>query len=216
MIQVLKSQIAIPGAILPLSSPIVSLKDRVVWLGPIDVKGREELPEKVTDIVVPNLLHHLFFRRAKERYPKANLWADRNVQLKHPDVPWANTLSEASWPFSEDLPCLHLKGANRLSETVFFHRASKTLLCTDLCFSLDHPQGWLAPILFRLLGTYSGFAVSRLLRSFVTNRQEFEKSLSQVLCWDFEKIIMAHGDPLEQNGNVSLRKALLQRGYRCR
>ena len=106
-----------------LHSPIHiddALGDRLAELGP------------VRDIVAPNRFHHRFAAAAKERYPNATLWGAPGLARRRKRIPFDATLSqENAW--GGDLEAIFLAGAPFWSEHVFFHPASGTLICTDLC-----------------------------------------------------------------------------------
>lgn len=43
-------------------------------------------------------------------------------------------------------------------------------------------------------------------------RAAFARSLLKVLDWDFDRVIMGHGDVLESGGPAELRRAMKERG----
>jgi hypothetical protein len=78
---------------------------------------------------------------------------------------------------------------------------------------MQKPKGFMAGIVLRAMGTYNGFAMSRLFKSFIKDKAAFEKSANQLLSWDFDRIIMSHGTPVETGGKELLRSAISQRGF---
>lgn len=64
-----------------------------------------------------------------------------------------------------------------------------------------------------MFGTYRQFGVSKFFLRFVKNKEEFEKSLNQVFTYDFENIILAHGENVQGGGKALLKAALLRRKY---
>ena len=61
----------------------------------------------------------------------------------------------------------------------------------------------------RLLGSYRRFAPSRLDPLLIRDRAAARGSLERILAWDFDRVIVAHGEVLEHGGREALRA-----GYR--
>jgi hypothetical protein len=58
----------------------------------------------------------------------------------------------------------------------------------------------------RLLRSYDRFGPSRLDPLLVRDRQAARESLEHILTWDFDRIVVAHGDDiLETGGQEALR-----------
>ncbi|MEL6815915.1 MAG: hypothetical protein AAFP03_14045, partial [Cyanobacteria bacterium J06598_3] len=60
----------------------------------------------------------------------------------------------------------------------------------------------------RAMGVYKQLAPALLERIATTDKQSIKASMKTILHWDFERVIMAHGSIIEQNG-----KARFQEGY---
>ena len=50
--------------------------------------------------------------------------------------------------------------------------------------------------------------MSRLFRLCISDRKAFHTSLCQILEFDFDRVIVGHGDVIESDGKVALRRAL--------
>jgi hypothetical protein len=161
----------------------------------------------VRHVVAPNRAHHLFASDYLAGYPHASLYAAPGLPQKRRDLTFAAELGDAAparW--SADLEQHVFAGVPLLNEVVFFHRASRTLLLTDLAFNI--PAGGLPGA--RLFGWISGaegrFGPHRLLRRFmVRDRAAARASLARVLDWDFDRVTVTHGDVLESAGRDGLR-----------
>jgi hypothetical protein len=94
------------------------------------------------------------------------------------------------------------------NEAVFFHRASATLIVTDLAFNFGANSPPLTRAFIRLAGSYGEVGPSLLERLLVRDRSAFRKSLERILEWPFERVVVAHGDVSESDG-----RAELIRGY---
>ena len=71
---------------------------------------------------------------------------------------------------------------------------------------------YVARFFFTLTGVLGGVSVSRLIRFLTRDKAAARRSFERVLQWDFNRIVMAHGDVLEQGGPSCLRGALSRIG----
>jgi hypothetical protein len=113
--------------------------------------------------------------------------------------------ADALW--SDVLDQTLFQGNKIEEEVVFFHRSSRTLIVTDLCFNLPRVRSPLQRIAPNLLDINGRFGPSRLSRVLTCDRKAARASLERVLQWDFDHIIMAHGDVLQSGGKAALQKA---------
>ena len=91
-----------------------------------------------------------------------------------------------------------IEGAPKLSEVVFFHRASRSLLVSDLFFNVTEPETWATGLLLRMMGTYKRFGRSRACEAFDERIASVEGGASRgcspgTSCGCF----LAHGVPFE-------------------
>ena len=119
----------------------------------------------------------------------------------------------AAWAGEVDL--LELAGKPKDPEFVFLHRASRTLIVADLLFNVtrDAPLG---PRLFGWAAIKSHDHEPGLPRpeiSHVEDQAAFRASLDTVLGWDFDRIIVGHGEPIETDGRAKLTAALREAGF---
>lgn len=185
---------------LALISP-VPIDDRLA--GEIDGWGR------VRAIIAPNAFHHFYFADAARRYPEAALFAARGVAEKLDPTPsgLARLGDEPDPLWKAELDQVALLGAPRTNEVVFFHRPSRSLILTDLCFHFDPvPGGWTGLVL-RLAGASGGLAVSRLMRTLLRDRVAVRASIEKILEWDFDRIVVTHGQVVVSGGREKLRAA---------
>lgn len=202
---------------LPLRCTFLTGPGKGILISPVkfDFKQIMQIKElgPVTDIVAPSLLHHLFVGEARNHFPGARIWGLPGMEKKDPMVKWENIIGRDRWPYAEEVAELPVNGVPQMDEVAFLVKSEKLLIVTDLCFNLQNPKGWGAPVMLRLLGTHKRFAVSRLINRFMEDRAAFESSVKRILEWDFDKIAMAHGDLIEKDGKALLRQALRKRGF---
>ena len=157
----------------------------------------------VRALVAPNKLHHLFVAENARAFPEATVYLAPGLAARRPQLPPAQTLQEQSpelW--AGQLEQVWVRGAPTLEEVVFFHRASRTLLLTDLAFNFGAVSPWFSRVFLRAAGAYQRFGPSRVARRMLRDRDLVGASLAQILAWDFDRIVVAHGDVLESGGSV--------------
>ena len=176
---------------------------------PIDEALAEELRAlgPVEHIVAPNLLHHTHLIPVAARYPDATVWGAPGLAEKRSDVRFDAMLSEET-PWSDELASLFVEGIPWANETVFFHRATGTLIVTDLVFNIHEVRGWITPWILRFAGAYRKFAQSRLLRSSIRDADAASASAERMLAWPIERVVMAHGHVVERDAKAELQRVL--------
>ena len=159
-------------------------------------------------VVCPNRAHHLFAADYVAAYPDAQLYGAPNLAPKRRDLKFAEELSNvapAAW--RADLEQHVFAGAPFLSEVVFFHPATRTLLLTDLAFNVLEGKTEGARFFCWLSGAEGRFGPHRLIRWFmIRDHAAARASLARILAWDFDRVTVTHGDVLESGGREALRK----------
>lgn len=214
-IQLFHGKLKMPLVQLPLTSALVTLSTGKVLLAPHPSLTADELRGMgaVTDIVAPNLFHHLGIAHAVAAHPQARLWGVAGFERKRKDIAWGAFLEAGQWPHQQELVAVQLGGMPTINEFVFFHPLSKTLFVTDLCFNILESPGVGAWLIYHLFGTYQRFACSKLLMKRIEDQAAFEKSLAMVFAHDFDRIVMCHGSVVHSAGRAALRAALRERGF---
>lgn len=200
------------GMHLRMRMTVVRRANGALWLhSPIRIDealaGELAALGEVRDILASNRFHRRFAASAKERYPAAKLWAAPGLAQKKPQIPFDATLGEDT-DWGGELQGLFLAGAPAWSEHVFFHPASRTLICTDLVFNIRDESHILTRFMYRAFGMWRRFGPNRLWRWLPKDRAALAASLERMLAWDIRRVVMAHGDPVELEGPAQLRAAL--------
>jgi hypothetical protein len=193
---------------------LVRLADGDVFMhspGPLSVSLSKQIDEigPVRFIVAPNAFHHLFVAENARAWQGAEVHLAPGLAAKRKDLSYEGELGDepaAAW--AADLDQCRVQGVPRMSEVVFLHRASRTLVLTDLAFHVLHAPSTLTRAFFRLTGVYGRFASSRVLRLLTRDRAAARRSVERVLSWDFDRVIVSHGEVLEHGGPEALRSAL--------
>ncbi len=190
----------LPEGSLWLHSPVAhspALATELAKLGP------------VAHIVAPNAMHDTHLESWFAACPTAQFHGAKGFAKFRPDLKFTATLSDATPPgWSATFDQLMLRGMPRLNEVVFLHRASRTLILTDLVFNLSADMPLLSRVLLRINGCYDCLAVSRLLKTTIKDRTALRTSLDRMLAWDFDRVVVSHGRNLESGAKDALRSAL--------
>ena len=173
---------------------------------------RRELAElgEVRHLVAPNSLHHLFLGEWRTAYPLARLHAAPGLGLRRKDLDIDAELGDAAPPaWAGDLDQVVVRGNRITTEVVFFHRRSGTVLFTDLIqhFPPGWFRGWRALIARVDLMTEREPSVPRKFRAAFADRRAARAALRRILEWPSSKVVMAHGVPVEQNGQAFIARA---------
>jgi hypothetical protein len=162
-------------------------------------------------VVAPNRFHHLYVGDYPPAYPGAELWAAPGLRDRRKDLAFHADLSDeapAGWAGQIDQTFFRYMPV--LNEVVFCHRASRTLLLTDLSANFAGPLPWSTRAACALFGRPPGtFGPTRLEHWFMRDRPAARAALERILAWDFDRIVVCHGAVLETGGRQALRA-----GYR--
>jgi hypothetical protein len=189
--------IRLPGARLLLHSPVA-----------LDSELRAELDSigRVLYVIAPNRVHHLYAGDVAAAYPQARLWVAPGLERKRPDLRFVALLGdEAPEEWRGELEQVFFRGRPYENEVVFFHRASHTLLLCDLAFNFGPSAAAATRLLMKLLRSYGRFGPSKLDPLLIRDRDAAQRSLERILAWDFDRVVVAHGEILESGGREALR-----------
>jgi len=160
--------------------------------------------------VAPNRFHHLFVGDYRQAFPDVRLYAAPGLPEKRRDLTFDAVLTggaPAEW--AAELDQEYFQGFPLMGEVAFCHRASRTLLTCDLAFNIGPAAPFATRLAFRLVGAYGRFGPSVIEKLLIRDRAAARGSLERILAWDFDRVVVTHGDVLEHGG-----RAALQAGYR--
>ncbi len=203
-----------PGLVLPVNTTIVRLRSGgLVVLSPpapdpataaaISALGRVEA------LVAPNSFHYVFAAGQLASFPGAKLFLAPGLAERIPELPPATPLGEAAadlWAGEIDQAIFGPVGA--IAEVTFFHRSSATLMMTDLAFNMRTIDGVYQTVGWRLFGVPAAFGPSRTARlAFLRDADAARPYLQRIARWEFQRIVVAHGEPVETNAGSEFRRA---------
>lgn len=165
---------------------------------------------QVRYLVAPNALHHLFLAEWKSAYPDASLYAPPGLRKRRRDLVFDADLSNQPEPgWATQIDQVIMDGSLTLKEVVFFHRASATVLFADLVqnFPPDWFTGWRGCVA-RLGGIVApNPGAPRDLRASFIHRRVARAALERILSWPIQRVLVAHGDPVDTNGGALVSHA---------
>ncbi len=163
----------------------------------------------VSFIIAPNVFHCSDLAWMSHHFPQAQCYApaekrkdflDKNVDIKITEQDFPKDISE--------FECIYIKGT-KISESVFIHHPSKTLILCDLAFNMPQVYTGLSKFFMQWNRVFR-LGPTKLTRwIFTKNIGELRKSYEQLFKHDFDRVIVNHGETVNQNG-----KALLKAGYK--
>lgn len=190
----------------------LSSGDLFIW-SPIQLSGSlraaVDALGRVRHIVAPNSLHHLFLLDWQRAYPGANLYAPPGLREKRGDITFDADLGNTpTSDWADDIDQVLMQGNRITTEVVFFHIKSSTVLFTDLIQQIpaNRLSGWRAVVARLDLMTGPEPSVPRKFRLAFANRRYARDSLKRIFAWPAEKVLMAHGTPVEGDARAFLRR----------
>ena len=162
----------------------------------------------VSAIVEPNLLHHLGLTAARAAFPGARVFGPPGLARKVAGQPAPEPLVDGPRvPWSGAVELVPVEGMLGCDETALFHRPSATLWVTDLAFNVRTSDHLPTRLFMRLNGAYGRLAHSRLARRMVTDREALRRTVDRLLALAPERLLPAHGDPVEADATRALADA---------
>lgn len=201
-----------PGVRFPIRMVVIRQADGGLWVwSPIamddELAAEIDAIGPVRHLVAPNLYHHVHMTAAAARYPQAQVWAPRGLEKKQPKLRIDGRL-EDGLDWGGELRTVAVRGADGMAEFAFLHRASRTLLLTDLVFNIDDSPRGITRFVMWIFGSLGRLNRSRVWNMMIKDRKAFGASVAQILEMDFDRAIPAHGAILESNAKAALTEVL--------
>ena len=192
---------------------IVRLPDGALWIhSPLEpteeVRRGLHALGPVRHIVAPARFHYLHAAAFALAYPDTLLYGVRSTLSRFPAARAPRLLTQvAPEEWGGVLQTAVFQGSRLYDEADFLHRPSRTLIVTDLLFNLPAEVNAITRIVGRLLGIGSGPAAARSFGLTIRDRAAVRESLHTLLRWDFDGVVLCHGDCLPSGGREVFRTA---------
>ncbi len=116
--------------------------------------------------------------------------------------------------WGDELLALEIQGAPVARDTALLHVPSRTLILTELVFNFgDHEPLWTELLLRVAVGGQHHPGMSRPFKAGVKDEAAFQSSLAAIFAWDFDRVIVGHGDVINFDGKAKLRASLAAAGF---
>jgi hypothetical protein len=204
----------------PTRMTVVRLADGGLWVhSPTELssslKSGVNSLGSVKHLIAPNRIHYWWLGDWAEAFPGAATYAApgvrkqarRNDRFAGYD---ADLAPRATYPWSGEIEMLVVPGFY-LTEVVFFHVSTRTLILTDLIQNYEASK--IANPFFRFMSRLAG-AVDPdgkmpidLRSTFLRHRVQMGEAVRTMISWAPERIIIAHGRWYEMNAVAELKRA---------
>jgi hypothetical protein len=165
-------------------------------------------------LIDATLMHDTFAQEGHAALPDLPYFAPEG--FAKPSGVSTQSLSSPPPDWSGEIEVLRIDGT-RKREHALFHRRSRTLVVADLFFSLPAgTKGWprfFARHIMRLPQAPRLFGVISFFRFMICDKRAFQSSMHALLQWDFEKVIVAHWEPVEIEAKQIVQQALGTCGF---
>lgn len=202
----------------PTRMTVIRLASGDLWLhSPIAFSGDllADLQElgRIRHLVAPNWLHYAYLQDWADALPGAETWlapgvaeraADRGVPLRQDHL----LSQDAPEAWAGEIDQMIVAGSRIHREAVFFHRASRTLILTDLIENFEAAK---LPLHLRLVTWVAGNqhpdgSMPRDMRM-TFDKAALAASVRRMIGWNPERILIAHGRWYRGRAVEELRRA---------
>lgn len=177
------------------------------------VKSEIDKIGEVKYIVAPGTYHHLFVTEFQQQYPNAETFLCPGLEKKRPDIQFEWMLgNKADHRWGNEIDQVLVQGSRYISEVAFFHKPSKTLILVDLLENIgddfQHPVSLLLRFWWKVVYKMWNNPKAAPEYQMGWGRKDIVKQgLDKILSWQAERIILAHGELVENNVDDVLRTA---------
>jgi hypothetical protein len=176
-----------------------AMRDWITGLGPVAV------------ILAPGNFHHLHVSAWQRAFPGAATWICPGTERRAPALRFDGVLGARLPPPMQAAFDQVLVRGRLMSEVALLHRPTRTLLLVDLVERFGDDTPGVNRVLrwsMKLLGMWNRPAPAPEYRiAGWHDRAAARAALERILAWDFERVVIAHGDPIEHDPKAVLRRA---------
>jgi hypothetical protein len=159
---------------------------------------------RVEFIVAPGSYHYLHVGSAQRAFPEAETFICPGIERKDAEIEFDWLLGDRpDERWEGDFEQVLVRGNRFIWEVAFYHKSTRTLMLVDLIENFtDETQNvnWALELwwktVFRMWGEPKPAPEYQLGWR---DKNAAARSLKKILSWDFQRIIIAHGDLIEEN-----------------
>lgn len=199
----------------PTRMTIIRLPDGALWVhSPVacapDLVAAVEALGPVAAIIAPNVFHYTHLADWARAFPQATIHALPGLAAKVPGIAFTglDQPTAARWAGSIDS---HVVALGSFAEVVFLHRASRTLIVTDLMqnFEADRIRNPLVRTVMRLGGASgpNGRPSIEIRLAALAHHNALREGARQMLAWKPSGIILSHGECYRTDAASEIKRA---------
>ncbi|PCJ32439.1 MAG: hypothetical protein COA99_16470 [Moraxellaceae bacterium] len=205
------------GCTFPGRMTVVKLSDgRVLIHSPcaIDLETKAEIENigAVGFILAPGNYHHLHVPSCQAAFPAAQTYICPGIERKRPDLVFDGILGDvAEIGWASDLEQVVVRGSRFMWEVAFFHRKSRTLVLVDLIENMGETTpgtNWVLRLVWKYV--FRMWNVAKPAPEYQLgwkDKSVARESLGHIISWEFEKVVMAHGEPIVEHAKDVVESA---------
>jgi hypothetical protein len=163
-------------------------------------------------LVDATLMHDTFAKDARKAFPDLPYLAPEGFTEASGTATKPLSLPPPDW--RDEIDVIKIDGV-RSNEHALYHRRSRTLVVADLFFSFPKEiRGWPRFFVRHFMRLPQSFGISAFFRLFVLrDKNAFKHSLNRLLAVDFERLVVAHSEPIVKGAKPVVEEAV--RGVKC-
>lgn len=174
----------------------------------LDAETRSQVDAlgEVRAVVSPSIFHHLHVGPWMAAYPKAHFAACPGLEWKRTDLAFHSVLGDQPHPlWAGELEQVYFS-ARRENEVDFYLPEQRLLLCSDALLNISTLSALSSKVAARLMGN-SGPGLGWMEPLMIRDRGLARRQADRILAWDFDKVVLAHGEPIPRDGSAVFRRA---------
>lgn len=178
-----------------------SLKQQIDDLGPVKY------------MVAPGNYHHLFVTDFQQKYPYAETFLCPGLEKKRPDIKFDGFLgNKPDERWANEIEQVVIEGTKFIWEVPFFHKPSRTLILVDLLENIgddySHHAGLYLRIWWKLVfRMWNNPKAAPEYQLGWGDKEKVREGLNKIIRWNADRVILAHGECIENDVNSVLRSA---------
>jgi hypothetical protein len=191
---------------------VIRLSDRRIMLhSPCEIRDnlRSEIQSlgEAAYIVAPGSFHFSHIWSAQNAFPEAETFICPGIERKVPGVKFDWMLGDRPDPrWEADFEQVLVRGSRFIQEVAFYHKCTKTLILVDVLENAtDSTPGasrasWMLKFWFKVVfRMWNNPKPAPEYQIGWIDKAAAGKSLRRILEWQFERVIIAHGDLIEKS-----------------
>ncbi len=180
----------------------------------IDAQARQAILAigPVASIIAPGTFHYLYVQSAQAAFPEAKTFICPGVERKLRGLRYDAVLDDtAPSQWRGQLEQVLVRGSRWMREVAFYHGGSRTLILVDLLENITDSTptaNWQLRFWWKFVfHMWNKPKPAPEYQSGWRNKRAARASLRRILSWDFQRVILAHGDLIDSRARAVVAEA---------